>query len=170
MLNVRKLRKRMTKAQRGQSLVEFSLGLIVLTLILSGILDLGRAYFLFVALEDGAGEGALYLAINPACPIPDISADCTDPNNALYRVTHAGGGRLDWDLPDVDFSLCYDKGFAEVCTDGSDPAFTLPLYGAGTTVSVTIAYPYRLVTPLVSQIAEEVMLTVKATQTIIFEE
>jgi len=52
---------RWQQAERGQSLVEMSIGFIILTLIVMGILDLGRVYFLNLALEDAAGEAALYL-------------------------------------------------------------------------------------------------------------
>jgi Flp pilus assembly protein TadG len=55
-----------TKAdEKGQSLVEVALAMPVLILILVGILDLGRAYFTFVALSDAAAEGAAYAAIHP---------------------------------------------------------------------------------------------------------
>jgi hypothetical protein len=47
------------KAQKGQSLVEFSLGLVFLLIIVSGLIDLGRLYFTHVALEDAAGENGL---------------------------------------------------------------------------------------------------------------
>ena len=56
---------RVSQFEQGQSLVEFAVGLVVILVILCGLLDLGRAYFIYVALEDGAGEAALYLSINP---------------------------------------------------------------------------------------------------------
>jgi hypothetical protein len=138
-------------------------------MILSGVLDLGRAYFLYVALEDGAGEGALYLSINPACPKANSGPDCTDPNNAVYRISHAGGGNVDWS-GSATIRMCYGSETPSHCTSGDSSFFTPPPYGVGTTVSVSIAYPYRLVTPFVSQIASQVTLNVRATQTIVFEE
>ena len=51
--------------EKGQSLVEVALALPVLILILAGALDLGRLYYVTVALTDAAGEGATYAAINP---------------------------------------------------------------------------------------------------------
>ena len=51
--------------QKGQSLVEVAVALPVLLLILLGILDLGRAYFTYIALADAAAEGAAYGAIHP---------------------------------------------------------------------------------------------------------
>lgn len=53
-------------SQKGQSLVEVALAMPILILILAGILDLGRAYYTFIALSDAAAEGAAYAAIYPA--------------------------------------------------------------------------------------------------------
>ncbi|GAB4573836.1 MAG: hypothetical protein Kow0077_17480 [Anaerolineae bacterium] len=145
--------KSLRKVQRGQSLVEFSLTAIIILLILSGLLDLGRLYFIYVALEDSAGEAVLYLSINPLCRTAadtDLSAgrDCSDPNNAEWRARNAVGGVLDWTNATV--------------TPIAPPA----LMGAGATVRVRIEYPYRLLTPLLSQIANQINLTVEATQTV----
>ncbi len=46
--------------EKGQSLVELSLSLIVLLIILSGIVDLGRAIFTRFAMKDAAEEGVIY--------------------------------------------------------------------------------------------------------------
>ncbi|NPV65875.1 MAG: hypothetical protein HPY64_01875 [Anaerolineae bacterium] len=45
----RRLRNALHAGQRGQSLVEFSLTAIIILLILSGLLDLGRLYFTLIA-------------------------------------------------------------------------------------------------------------------------
>lgn len=49
----------------GQSLVEFGIGITILLILLSGILDLGRAYFTLLALQDAAAEGAVYGSTTP---------------------------------------------------------------------------------------------------------
>lgn len=46
--------------EKGQSLVEFAIILLVLLLLLSGIFDLGRAIFTQFALQDAAEEGIVY--------------------------------------------------------------------------------------------------------------
>ncbi len=51
--------------EKGQSVLEVALVLPVILLILAGVLDLGRLYYVTVALTDAAGEGATYAAINP---------------------------------------------------------------------------------------------------------
>ncbi|MDF1515583.1 MAG: TadE/TadG family type IV pilus assembly protein [Anaerolineae bacterium] len=51
------------KGERGQSLVEVALTLPILLMLLLGLFDLGRAYFILVELNDAADEGATYAAI-----------------------------------------------------------------------------------------------------------
>ena len=51
--------------EKGQSLTEVALVLPVLLVILAGVLDLGRLYYVTVAITDAAAEGATYAAINP---------------------------------------------------------------------------------------------------------
>jgi Flp pilus assembly protein TadG len=53
------------KNQRGQSLVEMAVAMVVLLILLGGIVDLGRAFFTYMALRDAVQEGALYGSINP---------------------------------------------------------------------------------------------------------
>jgi len=63
---MKRLWKRNRKGkEKGQSMTEVALVLPVMLLILAGILDLGRLYYVTVALTDAAGEGAVYAAIRP---------------------------------------------------------------------------------------------------------
>ena len=52
-------------SERGQSLVEMAIALVILLLLVGGIVDLGRAFFTFMALRDAVQEGALYGSVNP---------------------------------------------------------------------------------------------------------
>lgn len=144
--------------ERGQSLVELTLGMAVLVLLISGLVDLGRAYFIFVALEDGAGEAALYLSINPDC-WDTSGTGCADPNNALYRATHAGGSYVDWDNPSTVIQVCPPPPGA--VPDISDTEYwgwcsaagTLDGLAVGDTVTVSVKYYFDLLTPLIPNIA-----------------
>jgi TadE-like protein len=131
------------KAQKGQSLVEFSLGLVMLLLIVSGLLDVGRLYFTFVALEDAAGEGALYLSLNPQCVHATDGTECANPNNADYRVRNSGGQEVDWSNADIKFDI-------------PEP------YGVGEPVKVTVSYSYRLFTPIIPKITGLNPITISA--------
>jgi Flp pilus assembly protein TadG len=51
--------------ERGQSLVEMAIALVILLLLVGGIVDIGRAFFTYMALRDSVQEGALYGSINP---------------------------------------------------------------------------------------------------------
>jgi hypothetical protein len=50
---------------KGQSLVEFAFSMVILLILISGIADLGRAFFTYMALHDAAQEGAIYGSLNP---------------------------------------------------------------------------------------------------------
>jgi Flp pilus assembly protein TadG len=75
-------RTTLNKDQKGQSLVEIALTMPILILVLVGILDLGRAYFTFIALSDAAAEGAAYAAIHPT-DTTQIVARAVDSSTGL---------------------------------------------------------------------------------------
>jgi hypothetical protein len=166
------------RVQRGQSLAEFALSLTVLLLMLSGLVDLGRAYFTFTQLEDAVGEGALYLSSHPRCRRAIGNPECEDPNNAEYRVKHSGGALVDWS--DVQYSGAFPCNSGTSCLNiiyqdttnpdsGYDGSDIYPDYGIGDTIIVTITYQCPLITPFVPAIAGggTLPLTVRATQIVI---
>ena len=51
------------KKESGQSLVELALSMTLLLILLAGVVDLGRAFFTYIALRDAAQEGASYAAV-----------------------------------------------------------------------------------------------------------
>jgi hypothetical protein len=132
--------------ERGQSFVEAALGFVFFLIFLMGLFDLGRAFFIFVALEDSAGEAALYLAINKDCPKADAGS-CADPNNAEYRAKNASGDQLNWSK--VVFN---------------EPEY-LPDTGAGEMVKVKLEYPFDLLTPIITNIVGSNTLTLTAEAT-----
>src|SRR5688572_33051166 len=85
------------RLQRGQSLVEFAISLVFLTMILWGVLDLARIYYFYITIEDAAAEAALYLALNPGCKVDDNTPACDGTNNAEWRAQHAAGNYLSFD-------------------------------------------------------------------------
>lgn len=129
-----------------------SVGFVLLLIILSGLLEVGRAYYIYIGLEDGAGEAALYLSIDPDCRTAADGSQCADPNNAEYRARNAGGENVDWSSADITIER---------------PA----VYGVGDPVTVTITYELPLITPFIPRFVgiNPVYLTTEATQTIIRE-
>ncbi len=132
--------------------MEMAIGFVLLLIVLCGLVDVGRAYFVYVALEDGAGEAALYLSIDPDCRTPADGVQCADPNNAEYRARNAGGENVDWSTAEITIERP-------------------PVYGVGDPVKVTIRYAHRLITPFIPQFAglNPIFMTVQASQTIIRE-
>lgn len=55
----------LTRGERGQSLIELLVSIVVLVILLAGIVDLGRAIFTFISLRDAAQEGLTYAAVYP---------------------------------------------------------------------------------------------------------
>lgn len=53
------------RSERGQSLTEMAFATVVLLILLGGVVDLGRAFFTYMALRDSVQEGALYGSIHP---------------------------------------------------------------------------------------------------------
>lgn len=51
--------------ERGQSMIELALVLTMLMVLLAGTVDLGRAFFTWLAMRDAAQEGAAYASIKP---------------------------------------------------------------------------------------------------------
>ena len=143
-----------TLRERGQSLVEVSISLMLLLTLFSGIVDLGRAYIASVALQDAANEAATYLSIEPACRyvLDGGSLACNDPNNAEYRARNAGGGEIDWVRTEITVTR---------------PA----TYGTGDPVTVSIRYRFALITPIICQLlnSNSIVLGASATHIIISE-
>ena len=54
-----------TTPEKGQSLVEFGIGLFILIILLAGSVDAGRALVTYMALREAAQEGALFGSTNP---------------------------------------------------------------------------------------------------------
>lgn len=72
------------KSERGQSLVEIAVSLVIILYLLSGAVEFGIAFFQFIQLRDAAQEGALYGSIHPS-----------ETNNIIARVRNASSSPLD---------------------------------------------------------------------------
>lgn len=131
--------------ESGQSLIEMALAFTLLLIFLLGMLDLGRMYFIYVAMEDGAGEAALYLALNAACP-EDTGGECADPNNAMYRAENASSQQINfsWDAVRMDYAFID----ATVDTEAM--------------VQVGIEYDFDLMAPIISDIVGNGFFTLRA--------
>jgi Flp pilus assembly protein TadG len=74
-------------SENGQSMMEFAFGMVFLLIILAGIVDGGRALFTYMALRDGAQEGALYGSTNPTGNA-EIENRVRQSSNLLTEITN----------------------------------------------------------------------------------
>lgn len=152
------------KNQKGQSLVEMALGLVVLVMVMCAVLDLGRYFFTSVSVEDAAGEAALYYAINDNCPYDavidgkpvgnnGIEDGCEPPDNALWRAQNSGNNNINWDKANVKLS----KVYSEAC---------LCYYA-----HAEITYSFRFITPVFSAILgdNEITITSHAAEVVMIQ-
>lgn len=86
-------------AGRGQGLVEFALVVIFIFMLVSGIIGIGNAFFLHLALRDAAQEGAAYASVaptnNPTDPAitaraQEVMAGTLNPSDVDVLVTPMG--------------------------------------------------------------------------------
>jgi hypothetical protein len=171
-------RKRLEKAQKGQSLVEMAISMVLLTMILSAVIDLGRLWFTYLALEDAVGEAALFMSVFPYCvkadspdPTRPLEVDpCADPDNAEWRarnaVTNSAGSVLDWQYvvfdPDDNHYVFYQ---------GEDLNGD-PIIMVGDDFMIAMDYKFYLISPFVPVTAggfNPFTLRVEAWQSIIRE-
>ena len=68
--------------ERGQSLAEMALMMSFLLILLVGVVDLGRGFFVYLALRDAAQEGALYGSTDPTNNA-DIEARVSNSSSLL---------------------------------------------------------------------------------------
>ena len=78
------------RSQRGQSMTEFALSLVILLTLLAGVIDMGRIFFAYIIIRDAAQEGAVYGSIAPKDNLPTfkneveerVKAAFTDPSDS----------------------------------------------------------------------------------------
>lgn len=84
------------RSERGQSLVELAISILILVYLLAGAVEFGIAFFQFVQLRDAAQEGALYGSMNPNDPAPielrvrgasSSPIDLSDSSQVIVTIT-----------------------------------------------------------------------------------
>ena len=129
--------------QLGQGMVELVVVLPLLLTILLGTLDLGRAFYTYIALTNAAREAARYAAVN-------------DANASISQVQ----GELD--APSgTDISGCAPGSLTYSGSGG----------GRGNAYTVTVSCQFVLVTPFMSAIVGAVgnKITISSTATFVWD-
>jgi Flp pilus assembly protein TadG len=140
------------RSERGQSLVEFAISLLILLYLLSGAVEFGLLFFQFVQLRDAAQEGALYGSMNP----PTSAGDTGSITDIVTRAKHSSPTRSPIDLindPSVNVAVTVTD--AQYCEGGS--------------LEVTVTYPHRIFMPFIPQFLNrtEIPLTATVVDTIL---
>lgn len=127
---------------RGQGLVEFALIVPVILLILLFAIDLGRAYYSWVILQNASRIGANYAALNPAGWEP--------PGSSAIQAEYSALVSGDWGTIDCPSPA------APAFRDGTDTSSTGQTpdtsYNVGDSVNVSLTCPFRPITPVISAI------------------
>ncbi len=151
-----------SRGQRGQSLVELSISLMVILLLLSGAVDFGMALFSYTTLRDAAQEGALYGSISRE----QVITDSEWVANIQERVKAAGGNSGPVNLSDsnvVQINISLVPVGAAAC-EGTSVAG-----GPPNGIQVALTYNYPIVMPLLGAIlgSQTIPLTASVTDTIL---
>jgi len=127
------------KQERGQSLVELAISLLVLLYLLSGAVEFGLAFFQFVQLRDAAQEGALFGSMGP------------DATTIETRARGASSSPID--LAQNNPLLPRYVGVTITAKD-KDTNLPIPVAGAceGDALIVEVSFDHQVFMPFMSQI------------------
>ena len=126
-------------SERGQSLVELGVSLLILLYLLSGAAEFGVLFFQFVQLRDAAQEGALYGSMNPS-----------DTTGITARVQGASSSPLN--LTTITPVITYSGAQCE-----------------GNGITVTLTYDHHIFMPFMPQLLgrDHIPLSAEVTDTIL---
>jgi hypothetical protein len=135
------------RSQKGQSITEFALFLVILLILLAGVADLGRMFMAYIVIRDAAQEGAVYGSI------ADKSDLTTFRNEVEARVEEA------FTDPDDGSNNPIDLSKLSVQTDIIGATCAMP--GSGVRVIVDYAVPVTM--PFLGMIIGSQEMTMSAT-------
>lgn len=125
----------MNGAQRGSALVEFAIGSMVMLMLCFGVMEFGRALYVYHGVENVARQASRWAAVR--------GADCIDASCPATQQTIAAFVRSE--LPLVDPStISVTPAWSNTSTCTSTPA-----NGPGCIVSVTVSVPFNFDLPAV---------------------
>ena len=141
--------KKVKKSERGQGLVEFAIGLLVLLYLIVVIADGARALYTYLSMRDAVQEGAIYASIHPA----DTSEIENRVRNASNLLSGLGGDIAITIAPTTSGKYCMG-------TTGGSP------HG----ITISINYPdFPLAMPFMSTLigSQSVAISASVTDTIL---
>lgn len=134
------------RKERGQSLVELSISILILLLLLVGAVEFGMAFFQFVQLRDAAQEGALYGSLHPYIDnVANGKYDAGEPVNLAGIETRV---RASSNSP-VDLTVTSGPKAVTVTAVSSDGT---NLFCEGHGLTVTVSFNHEVFMPFMTQI------------------
>jgi Flp pilus assembly protein TadG len=155
-MSVIKRKRKLTRSERGQSLVELAITLPILILLLLGTLDFGMAIFSYSMLRDSAQEGAFYGSFNPSNSA-EIENRARNISPRAEDVVFSSPVQLrDKDLVKVNV-----KVLGNSCQGAEN--------GVANSIQVNVSYRYPLLMPLIGRLigSNTIPLTGTATNVIL---
>jgi len=133
--------------ERGQSLAEMAMMMSFLLILLVGVVDLGRGFFVYLALRDAAQEGALFGSTDPT-NVTDIETRVRNSSSLLENISvdpHANTTVV----VTIDGSACTGGGITVRVTYENFP-ITMPFLGSiigSQTVPISTAITDTILNP-----------------------
>jgi Flp pilus assembly protein TadG len=145
-----------TMKERGQSLVEFGISLVILLYLLSGAAEFGVLLFQYVQLRDAAQEGALYGSMNPY-----IDSNVNGKFDAGEPVNRAGIEARARAASNKPINLS-DAGLVTITPSSADGT---GLFCEGHGVTVLVEFDHQIFMPFLPQILNQKKIHLSATVT-----
>ena len=143
---------RKLKSERGQSLVELSISMLVLLYLLSGAVEFGLAFFQFVQLRDAAQEGALFGSMNP--------------NNAIEdRVRAASNSPIILDQRNPALPRYVDVDISAKDVETGDDIDDVTQACEGDAITVRVSFDHQIFMPFIPALLGRTTLPLVATVT-----
>ncbi len=132
--------------QRGQSLIELAISMVLLFMLLSGIVDFGRALFTYFVLQDAAEEGIIFGTSYP-----------TDCNQINDRIHNNIDNQINNNSTVINITIKDDAGVFESC-------YSIPFAQvyAGKIMRITITNDFPITMPFLGTIlgSQNIPLTI----------
>lgn len=142
------------KSERGQSLVELAVSLVILLYLLSGAVEFGIIFFQYVQLRDAAQEGALFGSMGPTADIESRVRAASDKPIDLSQNDPSLPGYVGIQVTAIDKATNASETVATACE------------GDGLTVTVT--FDHKVFMPFMSTfIGTTVPLRATVTDTVL---
>jgi Flp pilus assembly protein TadG len=134
------------RTERGQSLVEMAISLVVMLMLLTGAVEFGLALFQYVSIRDAAQEGALYGSIHA-----EDADDITSANGEelVQRVIAAASDIVP--LTEDDVTVTINGNDCEGLTSSTPNS-----------IKVLVTFEHQITMPLVTPYIGTDIITLRA--------